>query len=158
LNIALSCDHRGQHLYHWLSEVIRRTGHAMVEVPTCSGPHCDYPDMAWAVGQAVTDGRADRGVLLCGSGLGMCIAANKVQGVRAALVHDDITAESSRRQIDANVLCLSADMLGQKLIERIIGIWMATDFEGGRHARRVQKIAAIEAGLNPMQQDQGAGV
>lgn len=130
-------------------ELVRSRGHEMVEVPTCSGPHCDYPDLAFAVGRAIIEGRADRGILICGSGIGMSIAANKIPGIRAALVHDDITAEVSRRHNDANVVCLSADMLGQKLIEKIIQIYLDTEFEGGRHARRNAKIAAMEAGLDP---------
>ena len=149
MRIAVSCDHRGQHLHPAISELVRARGHELVEVPTCSGPNCDYPDLAFAVGKAVIDGRADRGILICGSGIGMSIAANKIPGVRAALVHDDITAEMSRRHNDANVVCLSADMLGQKLIEKIIQIWLDTEFEGGRHARRNAKIAAIEAGMDP---------
>jgi ribose 5-phosphate isomerase B len=111
---------------------------------------CDYPDMAYPVATAVATGDAQRGILICGSGIGMSIAANKVKGVRAALVHDEIGAEMSRRHNDANVLCLAADLLGVRLIERIIGIWLATEFEGGRHARRVSKITAIEQGHNPL--------
>jgi ribose 5-phosphate isomerase B len=86
----------------------------------------------------------DRGILICGTGIGMCIAANKVSGVRAAPCHDTITAEMSRRHNDANVLCLSGDMLGEELIDRMVRIWLATEFEGGRHARRVEKIQRFE--------------
>jgi len=86
----------------------------------------------------------DRGILVCATGLGMCIAANKVRGVRAAPCHDDLTAEMSRRHNDLNVLCLSADTLGERLIDRMVSIWLNTAFEGGRHARRVEKIAALE--------------
>ena len=89
------------------------------------------------------------GILVCGSGIGMCIAANKVKGVRAALVHDELTAEMSRGHNDANVLCLSADLLGQRLIEKIAEVWLGTAFQGGRHERRVRKIAAIENGQDP---------
>ncbi len=149
MKVALSCDHRGVNIYQQLADHIRGLGHELVDVPTSCGPATDYPDMAWAVARAVADGKADRGVLVCGSGIGMCIAANKVDKVRAALVHDDITAEVSRRHNDANVLCLSADMLGLRLIEKITQIWLATDFEGGRHARRVGKITAIENGQDP---------
>jgi ribose 5-phosphate isomerase B len=92
----------------------------------------------------VGDKRVDRGILICGTGIGMCIAANKVHGVRAAPCHDSITAEMSRRHNDANVLCLSADLLGEELIERMVRIWLTTDFEGGRHARRVDKIVKHE--------------
>jgi ribose 5-phosphate isomerase B len=98
------------------------------------------------VARAVGEGRAERGVLVCGTGIGMCIAANKVKGVRAAPCHDSITAEMSRRHNDANVLCLSADLLGEELIERMLRIWLETPFESGRHARRVEKIQKFEAG------------
>lgn len=150
MKIALSCDHRGTEICQRLGAVIRGLGHELVEVPTCdSNGSCDYPDMAWGVARAVSQSNADRGVLVCGSGIGMSIAANKLPGIRAALVHDDITAEVSRRHNDSNVLCLSADMLGMRLIEKIVQIWLDTEFEGGRHARRVRKITAIEQGQDP---------
>jgi ribose 5-phosphate isomerase B len=88
--------------------------------------------------------RVDRGILICGTGIGMCIAANKVHGVRAAPCHDSITAEMSRRHNDANILCLSGDLLGEELIDRMVRIWLQTEFEGGRHARRVEKIELFE--------------
>ena len=109
-----------------------------------SGDSVDYPDFAFQVALAVHEGRADRGILVCGTGIGMCIAANKVAGVRAAPCHDSITAEMSRRHNDANVLCLSADLLGEELIDRMVRIWLETEFEGGRHARRVEKITRFE--------------
>jgi len=149
VKIALSCDHRGVRLYPDIADLLKSEGHELVDVPTCNGQSCDYPDMAFGVAQAVAEGRADRGVLVCGSGIGMSIAANKIDGIRAALVHDEITAEVSRRHNDANILCLSADMLGERLIERIIRKWLTTEFEGGRHARRLDKINAIERGENP---------
>ena len=92
----------------------------------------------------MADGGVDRGILICGSGLGMCIVANKFPGVRAVPCHDDLSAEVSRMHNDANVLCLSADLLGERLIDRMLELWLATEFEGGRHARRVEKIAALE--------------
>jgi ribose 5-phosphate isomerase B len=104
----------------------------------------DYPDFAIDVATAVREARADRGILICGTGIGMCIAANKVPGIRAAPCHDSITAEMSRRHNDANVLCLSADLLGEELIDRMVRIWLETPFEGGRHARRVEKITRFE--------------
>ena len=94
--------------------------------------------------EAVSDGRVERGILICGTGIGMCIAANKVKGVRAAPCHDSITAEMSRRHNDANVLCLSADLLGEELIDRMVRIWLETEFESGRHVRRVEKIKRFE--------------
>ncbi len=149
MKIALSCDHRGTGVYKNLIDRLNAAGHSLIDVPICDGHSCDYPDMAYGVGKAIADGRADRGVLVCGSGIGMCIAVNKLPGVRGALVHDDITAEVSRRHNDANVICLSADLLGQRLIEQIVDIFLATEFEGGRHSRRVAKITAIEAGDDP---------
>jgi ribose 5-phosphate isomerase B len=104
----------------------------------------DYPDVAAVVAEKVSKGEVDRGILICGTGIGMCIAANKFTGVRAAPCHDDITAEMSRRHNDLNVLCLSADLLGEKLIDRMVEIWLNTEFEGGRHARRVEKITELE--------------
>ena len=149
MKIALSCDHRGAEIYSRVAEIIRIAGHELLDVPTSNGASCDYPDLAWWAGREVSEGRAERAVLICGSGIGMSIAANKLPGVRAALVNDDITAEMSRRHNDANVLCLSADMLGIRLIEKIVQIWLVTEFEGGRHARRVRKIEAMERGQDP---------
>ena len=105
-----------------------------------------WPEFAQAVGRAVAGGAADYGVVMCWTGTGTSIAANKVPGVRAAPCHDTITAEMSRRHNDANVLCLSADLLGDELIDRMVRIWLETPFEGGRHARRVEKIMKYEAG------------
>jgi ribose 5-phosphate isomerase B len=97
----------------------------------------------------VASGMADCGLLICGTGIGMSIAANKVKGIRAAVVHDEITAQISRSHNDSNVLCLSADLLGHRLIEQIIDAWLKTPFEGGRHARRLAKIRMIEEGRDP---------
>ncbi len=109
-----------------------------------SSESVDYPDYAFQVAKAVSEHKVDRGILICGTSIGMCIAANKVHGVRAAPCHDSITAEMSRRHNDANILCLSADLLGEELIDRMIRIWLETEFEGGRHARRVEKIEHFE--------------
>jgi len=151
VKIAISCDHRGVGVQSLLTQQIQDAGHELIDAPTCTTPNdgCDYPDMAWGVANAVSEGRADRGILICGSGIGMCIAANKVKGIRAALVHDDISAEMARRHNDSNIVCLSADLLGQPLIRKIVQIWLSTPFEGGRHARRVNKITAIENGDDP---------
>lgn len=104
----------------------------------------DYPDYAEAVARRVASGEAARGVLLCGSGIGMSIAANKVPGIRAALVHDATGAALSRQHNDANVLVLGGGMLGERLIREIVRVWVRSDFEGGRHAQRLDKIARIE--------------
>ncbi len=99
----------------------------------------------------------DRGILICGTGMGMSITANKFPGVRAVTCHDDVTAEMSRRHNDANIMCLSADMLGDKLLGRIVDLWMRTEFEGGRHQRRIEKILVLEKqlGLNAESPEKG---
>jgi ribose 5-phosphate isomerase B len=123
---------------------LTRLGQEAIDVGTDEQGPVDYPDVAAAVAGQVSRKEVDRGILICGSGLGMCIAANKFPGVRAAPCHDDLTAEMSRRHNDLNVLCLSGDILGERLVDRLVGIWLKTEFEGGRHARRVRKIAELE--------------
>ena len=149
MRIALSADHRGIASIRQLAEKLSREGHQAEVLGDCSGNPTDYPERAWLVGKAVSEGRADVGVLVCGTGIGMSIAANKIPGVRAAVVHDEMTAHLSRSHNDANVLCMSADLLGQRLIEKIAELWIATTFEGGRHSRRIRKIIAMEKGLDP---------
>jgi ribose 5-phosphate isomerase B len=146
MKIAVGSDHRGFDVKRRVVTLLQQLGHDIVDVGATSKDSVDYPDFAFLVAKAVSEGQAERGILVCGSGIGMCIAANKVKGVRAAPCHDNITAEMSRRHNDANVLCLSADLLGGELIDRMIRIWLETPFEGGRHARRVEKIAQIESG------------
>lgn len=149
MRIALGADHRGAAAIRTLAEKLRKEGHEAEILGECSGATCDYPERAYEVATAVTEGKADRGVLICGTGIGMSMAANKVRGVRAAVAHDELTAQLSRSHNDANILCLSGDLLGQRLIEKIVEVWLRTDFEGGRHARRVRKIEAIEQGKAP---------
>ncbi len=144
MRIAIGTDHRGFAIRQKVVELVQQLGHEVIDVGAFSADAVDYPDIAFDVAHRVSRGEADRGILVCGTGLGMCIAANKVRGVRAAPCHDDITAELSRRHNDANVLCLSADLLGERLIDRMVEIWLNTPFEGGRHARRVEKISEIE--------------
>lgn len=144
MRIAIGTDHRGYLIRTKLIELVERLGHEVVDVGSNSPDPVDYPDIAARVASLVSKGEVDRGILICGTGLGMCIAANKFPGVRAAPCHDDLTAEMSRRHNDLNVLCLSADLLGGRLIDRMVEIWLATQFEGGRHARRVDKIRALE--------------
>jgi ribose 5-phosphate isomerase B len=144
MRIAVGTDHRGFPIRSKVIELVKQLGHEVLDVGAFSPDAVDYPDVAADVAHRVSHGEVDRGILVCGTGLGMCIAANKVPGVRAAPCHDDITAEMSRRHNDANVLCLSGDLLGERLIDRMIEIWLTTPFEGGRHARRVDKITQIE--------------
>jgi ribose 5-phosphate isomerase B len=146
MKIAIGSDHRGHEAKKRLVALLHQLGHEVLDLGTDRPDSVDYPDFAFAVGEAVGGGKVDRGILICGTGIGMCMAANKVVGVRAAPCHDSVTAEMSRRHNDANVLCLSADLLGEDLIERTVRIWLDTPFEGGRHARRVEKIVRYEAG------------
>jgi ribose 5-phosphate isomerase B len=146
MRIAIGSDHRGFEVKTKVVELLRRLGHEVDDRGTHSAEAVDYPDVAALVAHEVAEHRAERGILICGSGIGMAIAANKVPGVRAAPCHDDLTAEMSRRHNDLNVLCLSADMLGERLIDRMVEIWLSTEFEGGRHARRVEKISQLEKG------------
>jgi len=149
MKIVLGSDHRGADALRSLVPFLQSRGHEVVTLGDCTGTACDYPDRAWIVGKAVGSGEAERGILICGSGIGMSIAANKVEGVRAALVQDELSAELSRSHNNANVLCLSGDLLGRTLMHRVVEKWLATEFEGGRHARRVEKIALIERGVDP---------
>jgi ribose 5-phosphate isomerase B len=144
MRVAVGSDHRGFEAKQRILALLRQWQHQVLDLGTESKESVDYPDFAFRVAHAVSHGEADRGILICGTGIGMCIAANKVPGIRAAPCHDSITAEMSRRHNDANVLCISADLLGEELIERMLQIWLTTDFEGGRHARRVNKIKDFE--------------
>jgi ribose 5-phosphate isomerase B len=143
MRIAIGSDHRGHHVKIKLLQVLERLGHNVI-VEGDDSPSIDYPDVAFAVGRRVSDGEADRGILICGTGIGMAIAANKFKGVRAAAVYDEMLAEMSRRHNNANVLCLPGDLLGERNLDRLIDIWLNTEFEGGRHARRVAKIIDAE--------------
>src|SRR5438445_9085735 len=144
MNIILGSDHRGFAAKQRLLKLLPTLGHQVTDAGTPTGETCDYPDFAFAAGDLVGRGEHERGILICGTGIGMCIAANKVSGVRAAPCHDSVTAEMSRRHNNANVLCLSADLLGGELVDRMVKIWLETEFEAGRHARRVEKITRFE--------------
>ena len=144
MRIAVGSDHRGDQLRGQLVDFLKRLGQEVIDVGNHGGGECDYPDVAESVARRVSSGEVDRGILICGTGIGMCIVANKFPGVRAAPCHDDVTADLSRRHNDLNVLCLSGDLLGEKLADRLVEIWLNTRFEGGRHARRNAKIAELE--------------
>jgi ribose 5-phosphate isomerase B len=144
MRIAVGADHRGYSIHNKVVELLQKLGHDVLDMGTYGDDPVDYPDIAALVARLVSNGEVERGILICGTGLGMCIAANKFPNVRAAPCHDDLTAEMSRRHNDLNVLCLSADMLGERLMDRMIELWLNTAFEGGRHARRVEKIGAME--------------
>ncbi len=144
MRIAVGSDHRGVEMRMKLIELLGSLGQRVVDVGSYDHEDVDYPDIGASVARKVSKGEVDRGILICGTGLGMCIVANKIPGVRASPFHDDITADMSRRQNDLNVLCLSADILAEHLAERLVNIWLNTNFDGGRHARRLEKIADLE--------------
>ena len=142
--IAVGNDHRGVAAKNRVVSVLKSLGHEVADHGASSAQSVDYPDYAIPVARAVASGQADRGVLICATGHGMCIAANKVFGVRAANCRDLIDAEMSRLHNDANVMCLSADLISEDAMERMVKTWLETRFEGSRHARRVEKIAQYE--------------
>ena len=144
MRIAVGSDHHGVGMRIKLVEMLGSLGQRVADMGTYEDGPVDYPDIAAEVARRVSSGQVDRGILICGTGMGMCIAANKLPGVRAAPCYDDLTAELSRRHNDLNVLCLSGDMLGERLVDRLVEIWLNTPFEGGRHARRNEKIAELE--------------
>ena len=145
MKIAVASDHRGYEVKGKIIDLLNQLGHEAVDEGPASGESVDYPEFAARVAKSVGSDDVDRGILICGTGIGMCIAANKFSGVRAAPCHDDLTAEMSRLHNDANVMCLSADLLGEQLVNRMVEIWLKTDFEGGRHARRLEKISDFES-------------
>jgi ribose 5-phosphate isomerase B len=149
MKVAIGCDHRGFELKEHLKSVLHQLGHECVDFGTNDNHPVDYPDMAYEAAMAVSKTEADRAILACATGLGMCIAANKIKGIRAALCHDELTARISRDHNDANVLCLSGDQIGDILLRKIVEVWLNTEFSGGRHERRVNKIKAIEEGKEP---------
>lgn len=144
MRIAIGSDHRGVAARKRLIGLLERIGNDVVDCGSHGEEAVDYPDVAADVARRVSEGSVERGVLLCCTGVGMAIAANKLPGVRAATCHDEVTAEMSRRHNDLNVLCLSAEMIGADVQEKILRTWLSTPFEGGRHARRVAKITALE--------------
>ena len=148
MKIAIGSDHRGFHLKEKVAAMLRMKGHEVDDEGTCAPESVDYPDYAVLVAMKVSGGAVDRGILVCGTGIGMSIAANKFPGVRAAPCTDEITAEISRRHNDLNVLCLPADMISPRTVERMVEVWVDTDFEGGRHSRRVEKILDIEKNMS----------
>jgi ribose 5-phosphate isomerase B len=145
MKVAIASDHRGYHLKEKVISLLRAKGHEVIDEGPASDASVDYPDFAALVARKVSRGEVDRGILICGTGIGMAISANKFAGVRAAACVDEVTAELSRRHNDLNVLCLSGDLLSSRSTERLVEIWMDTEFEGGRHERRVEKIRQLES-------------
>jgi len=144
MRVALGSDHAGFALKQHLAATLHDLGHQVDDHGTDSEEPVDYPPICAAVGRAVAEGRADRGIVLGGSGQGEQLAANRIHGVRAALCNDLYTARLSRQHNDANVLAMGGRIVGYGLADEILGLWLATEFEGGRHARRVQQISDLE--------------
>ena len=149
MRIAVGSDHAGYGLKSEIAPLLERDGHDIVDVGTDSDESTDYPRHAAEAARMVAQGQAERAVLVCGSGVGVSIVANKIDGVRAVNAHDAEEAETSRRHNDANVLALAGRRLGAAEAREIVASFLATDFEGGRHGRRVEQIAAVERGEEP---------
>ncbi|UCG46061.1 MAG: ribose 5-phosphate isomerase B [Phycisphaerales bacterium] len=155
MKVVVGSDHRGYEAKEQIKAIIAELDHECMDVGTDSSMPVDYPDMAYAAAMAVSRREADRAILSCATGLGMSIAANKIKGVRAALCHDELSAQISRDHNDSNVLCLSGDQIGGVLLRKIVEVWLNTDFSGGRHQRRVNKIKVIEEGGDPREMSNG---
>jgi ribose 5-phosphate isomerase B len=149
MKIVVGSDHRGFEAKQQIKAIIAQLGHECIDIGTNNNEPVDYPDPAWLAAMAVARKEADRAILACGTGIGMSITANKIKGIRAALCHDELSAQISRHHNDANILCVSGDLIGEVLLRKIVEVWLNTAFSGGRHQRRVNKISAIEKGLDP---------
>jgi RpiB/LacA/LacB family sugar-phosphate isomerase len=144
VKIAIGSDHAGFELKTYLKDILEKEKQTVLDVGTESESSVDYPDFAIQVARLVSAGQVERGVLVCGTGVGMSITANKIRGVRAALVQDLFTAIQSRRHVDANVLVLGGRVIGKGLATEMLKAWLAEPFEGGRHALRLEKISKLE--------------
>lgn len=144
MRIAIGCDHRGIQFKKSVIEVLEKAGQTVKDFGSYTEDAVDYPDIAKDVGNAVVSGDYDRGILICGTGIGMCIAANKVNGIRAALCHNEFCALRSRQHNDANVLCMGSEIVKDDMPD-IVNTFLTTEFEGGRHQRRVDKMTDMES-------------
>lgn len=144
MKIAVGCDHGAFELKQVIMAYLEERGYVYQDFGTYDTSSCDYPDVAKPVAQAVAAGQFDRGILLCGTGIGIGIAANKVRGIRAALCHDTFSAHASREHNNANILTMGQRVVGQGLALDIVEIWLNTEFQGERHQRRIDKIHQIE--------------
>lgn len=144
MKIAIACDHGGLNLKREIKKHLIEKGYEMVDFGTDSSDSCDYPDFALPAAEAVANGQCDRGILVCSTGIGVSIAANKVPGIRCAHCHDSYCAEYTRLHNNANMLALGEKVVGVGYALKIVDIFLNTGFEGGRHSRRVDKITEIE--------------
>ena len=140
LDIAIASDHAGVEMKLHLVKFLLKRGHNVIDMGVRRKVRVDYPDYGKKVAKAVSEGEVPLGILICGSGIGMSITANRFKGVRAALVHDHYTARMAKAHNNANILCLGARVIAKELAEELVEVWLATEFEGGRHAQRLEKI------------------
>jgi len=142
--VAIGCDHRGFALKQVIMPFLQNSGHSYQDFGCFNTDSVDYPDIAQKVGAAVASGSFDQGILICSTGIGMSIAANKIRRIKAALCHDAFTSQRARQHNDANILCLSGEDIDTESALEIVKTFLATDFEGGRHIQRLNKIEALE--------------
>ena len=144
MKIAVACDHRGVRLKNTLAKYLKEQGHIVVDFGTYSKDPCDYPDYTYLAADAVRNKKCDRAIIICYTGMGSCIAANKVKGIRAALGYNLKSAYMSRRHNNSNVLVLPSYLFKVDYVKKMVLRWLKEEFEGGRHARRLRKIREIE--------------
>jgi len=144
MNIAIGCDHRGFYLKQKVMAYLNDLGHYYQDYGCYSTDSVDYPDIAKKVSERVSSGSFEKGILICGTGLGMSIAANKLKGIRAALCYDTVAASGARKHNDANILCLKGEDIETSTALDIVRIFLSTNFDGGRHIRRIKKITTLE--------------
>ncbi len=149
MKIVVGSDHRGFKAKEVIKAIVTQLGHECIDVGTDSSDPVDYPDHAYSAATAVAKNEAERAILICGTGIGTSITTNKVKGIRAALCHDELSTQISRDHNDANVLCVSGELIGDVLMRKMVEVWLSTEFSGGRHQRRINKITAIEEGKDP---------
>jgi len=140
LKIAIGADHGGYVLKEEIKKWLAEKSYSYEDIGTHSTASCDYPDIAGAVARAITAGQCERGIIICGTGIGVCIAANKVEGIRAALCHDTFSARASREHNDANILTMGERVIGRGLALDIVAVWLESQFTGGRHQTKVDNI------------------
>lgn len=144
LKVAISSDHGGNNLRKEIMALLDELGFSYEDFGPQDDSSVDYPDYAKPVSEGVASGNFDKGILICGTGIGMSIAANKVKGIRCALVHDVFSAKATRCHNDSNIIAMGERVIGPGLAREIVATWLQTDFEGGRHERRIEKITALE--------------
>ena len=144
MKIALGCDHGGYELKQFIMKTLEKLGYEYEDFGCYSLESCDYPDFGAAAARAVAEGKCDRGIVICTTGIGVSIVANKVKGIRCGLCSDPLSASLTRRHNNTNMLAMGAGIIGQNLALEIVDVWLTTEFEGGRHQRRIDKVMALE--------------